>query len=148
MIVTRLMGGLGNQMFQYAAGWSLARRLDTELLIDRTWLEGEGLFATPRHYELDAFRLQARSASPKLVSKLERRREICSTACAGRLGLARTVTVLHERSHAFDTRFETVTGDVLLVGYWQSEKYFADCAEAIRAEFELKDDAFAAQAAN
>jgi hypothetical protein len=133
------MGGLGNQMFQYAAGWCLARRLDVELLVDRTWLEGEGLFATPRHYELDAFRLQTRSATPKLVSKLERRSESTLNRLHWKLGLAASVAVLHERSHAFDTSFETITGDVLLVGYWQSEMYFANCAEAIRAEFELED---------
>jgi hypothetical protein len=139
MIVTRLMGGLGNQMFQYAAGRSLARRLDTELLIDRTWLEGEGLFATPRHYELDAFHLRARSATPKLVSKLEQRSESTLNRLRRKLGLVPSVTVLHERSHAFDTRFDTVSGDVLLVGYWQSEKYFAECANEIRAELELEE---------
>jgi hypothetical protein len=133
------MGGLGNQMFQYAAGWSLARRLGAELLVDRTWLEGEGLFATPRHYELDAFHLQTRSATPKVVSKLERRSESALNGLRQKLGLAASVTVLHEASHAFDKRLNTVSGDVLLVGYWQSEKYFANCVEAIRAEFELGD---------
>jgi hypothetical protein len=133
------MGGLGNQMFQYATGWSLARRLGAELSVDRTWLEGEGLFATARHYELDAFRLQTRSAAPNVVSKLERRSENALNGLRRKLGLAASVTVLHEESHAFDARFDTVSGNVLLVGYWQSERYFVNCAEAIRTEFELAD---------
>jgi hypothetical protein len=33
-IYLRLMGGLGNQMFQYAAGRSLADRLGVELVLD------------------------------------------------------------------------------------------------------------------
>ena len=31
MIIVRLMGGLGNQMFQYACGWALALRTGHEL---------------------------------------------------------------------------------------------------------------------
>ena len=34
MIVVRLMGGLGNQMFQYAAARALADSLECELLLD------------------------------------------------------------------------------------------------------------------
>ena len=34
MLIVRLTGGLGNQMFQYAAGRALADRLGAELLLD------------------------------------------------------------------------------------------------------------------
>ena len=36
MIITKLNGGLGNQMFQYAAGKRLAIKNNTELKIDNT----------------------------------------------------------------------------------------------------------------
>src|SRR5450830_821957 len=49
MIVTRLIGGLGNQMFQYAAGRALAQRLGVDLYIDRRAFE---------NYETHAFGLQ------------------------------------------------------------------------------------------
>jgi hypothetical protein len=140
MIVTRLMGGLGNQMFQYAAGWALARRLGSELFVDRTWLESEvQLFTTSRYYELDAFRLQARFASPELVSTLEQRSNNRLNGLRRRLGFAASPVVLREAGHTFDARFGEISGEALLVGYWQSEKYFALCADEIRSEFELID---------
>ena len=39
MIVIRLQGGLGNQMFQYAAGLSAANKIDTNLKLDVSWFE-------------------------------------------------------------------------------------------------------------
>ena len=35
MIITKIIGGLGNQMFQYATGLSLAKKNNTDLLIDK-----------------------------------------------------------------------------------------------------------------
>ena len=37
-VVVQLRGGLGNQLFQYAAGVGLSTRLETELLLDRSLL--------------------------------------------------------------------------------------------------------------
>jgi hypothetical protein len=33
-VIVEVVGGLGNQMFQVAAGWSLARRCGAELKLD------------------------------------------------------------------------------------------------------------------
>ena len=56
MVITRLYGGLGNQMFQYAAGIALAARLRTRLVADTTWFDPSRHPAGPsRTYELDAF---------------------------------------------------------------------------------------------
>lgn len=39
MIVVRLIGGLGNQMFEYAMAKSLAIRNKTSLVIDKSWIK-------------------------------------------------------------------------------------------------------------
>ena len=58
MIVIKLMGGLGNQMFQHAAASAISRKLKTELLIDLSWFDGLGEDDTKRYYELNNFNLE------------------------------------------------------------------------------------------
>jgi len=61
MICVRLMGGLGNQMFQYSCGKALAEKHQTELLLDCTLLQGKDNITdfTFREYELDIFTIAA-----------------------------------------------------------------------------------------
>ena len=66
MIATRLMGGLGNQMFQYAAGRALAAAHSAELVLDtKTGFVRDRLFR--RSYALDPFPIRAREAAMKNV---------------------------------------------------------------------------------
>ncbi len=127
MIVTHLVGGLGNQMFQYAAGRALALRRGADLRLDRS------AFGTTerRAYGLDAFALKAVEAGPgdlpsarrslrdRLLAKHRPRRH----QEAG-LGFCADVLDLPDGSY--------------LEGYWQSERYFRDQDAAIRADFTLR----------
>jgi len=56
MIITRLKGGMGNQMFQYAMALSVAQKLDVELKIDLCSLldRSKGDFVY-RNYDLSIF---------------------------------------------------------------------------------------------
>src|SRR4051812_29661343 len=54
MVIVKLSGGLGNQMFQYAAGRRLALANGTDLKLDTTWF-GNSAADTPRRYELGVF---------------------------------------------------------------------------------------------
>ena len=53
MILVRLSGGIGNQMFQYAAGCPLAERHATRLCLDTSWFDNVPKGHTARPYELD-----------------------------------------------------------------------------------------------
>ena len=70
MIIVRLMGGLGNQMFQYAAGKALADRLGVSLQLDRTFLDqrSENPGYTLRNFELDVFQISAGTAEKSVVA--------------------------------------------------------------------------------
>src|ERR1700676_21158 len=55
VIIVHLNGGLGNQMFQYAAGRALSLRNGVPLRVDLATFEASGR----RQYELEVFRVQA-----------------------------------------------------------------------------------------
>ena len=54
-MITYLQGGLGNQMFQYAAGLGVAERLKEPLFLDNTFYKNH----KQRQYELGIFPISA-----------------------------------------------------------------------------------------
>lgn len=66
MIIVKLKGGLGNQMFQYAYGRQLSLRYKTVLKLDRSLLTTslyQKLFGiTPRKYEFGTFKIKPQFA--------------------------------------------------------------------------------------
>src|SRR3990172_1207630 len=138
MVIVRLTGGLGNQMFQYATGRALADRLGTELLLDtRAFERTLALRAyTRRAYALSPFRLRARVASPADLKNWP----VWVIEIGMRLRLVRP---LFRRWHfesalRYDASLRTLHDPICLVGYWQSERYFIDNADRIRADFTLR----------
>lgn len=140
MIVTRLIGGLGNQMFQYAVGRALAARRGVPVAIDRRGFAEYKVHA----YGLDNFALAAqdapdwalpRSAGGGRVQRLLRR-----------LRGTGPLKLVVESGMAFDPTIVTLPDNVYLDGYWQSERYFADMADTIRADFQVRHAPSAANA--
>lgn len=66
MIRMILQGGLGNQMFEYASVFSLAKETGTELVLDKSFFNVYGNRAWCRPYELEVFAL---SDTTKTVSR-------------------------------------------------------------------------------
>jgi hypothetical protein len=137
MVITRLMGGLGNQMFQYAAARRLALVRRVPLKLDVTWFER----SPDRAYALSAFNIDAALATPAEVAEIRG-----PDAGAARLAFRlRRLSRVGYRWHAIHERFLSpvdarvlAAGDwTYLEGYWQSEKYFGDVADAIRREFAI-----------
>jgi hypothetical protein len=132
MIITRLLGGLGNQMFQYAAGRRLAHVLSVELKLDVTWMDK----FLGRPYALGNLNIEEKFASAS---------EIATVAPTGRLGHAlakrwpkKWPRYIQEKHFHFDPDILKLPDGVYLKGFWQSEKYFLDIAETIRREFTVK----------
>lgn len=134
MIVVRLMGGLGNQLFQYAAGRALALRLGTELKLD------VGFFTdtTPRQYALNSLSIRASQVLEQELGSFR-----LSTNCVERLlskwrqrlGLSqRSYDLYRERSFRFDANVAALPDNSYLIGYWQSDRYFYDCRQQLLQE--------------
>lgn len=144
MIIARLMGGLGNQMFQYALGRRLALQHGTELKVDLDWLLRESRITsdtTPHDYNLPHFRIAATAATAAEIAPLRLppvrgwRRRLRRARLA--LTPARRWTHAQERSLAFQPRVLRTGPHVYLEGYWQSPRYFEAVADRIRADFAL-----------
>lgn len=132
MIYVRLNGGLGNQMFQYAAGRRLALHLQTGLKLDLSVYESDGL----RTYGLAPFRIEAEVASGAELRTFHS--PDMHVRILRKFGMMRQ-PVLRETGLKFDARLLSLNDDSYLEGYWQSEQYFRDVSEQVRKDFTLRE---------
>lgn len=161
-IITRLDGGLGNQMFQYAVGRSLSLRYNAPLYIDASMYRSY----TTRQYSLGVFNVAAerlpaansplsessvlRSAGRILGNLARRLPPFASSALSSLVAKKNTATLQANVTHGFGTlchekqQFEFDRNilesppPLYLVGFWQNEQYFADCQDVIRRDFTLQ----------
>lgn len=147
MIITRLSGGLGNQMFQYAMGRALALRNRTELRIDTSSYAVQRSRETLRTFGLEHFAITALPTTPddyvKLgipdlhdtsgLARLARKwREI-----RDRLLPPKKRRLVIEQMYTFSPEAFSAGPDCLLIGIWQSPRYFSDAEAPIRQELTL-----------
>jgi hypothetical protein len=53
-----LQGGLGNQLFQYAAARALSERYKVDFALDKSWFDQSLEGVTPRKYQLDLLNIE------------------------------------------------------------------------------------------
>ena len=134
MIISQIMGGLGNQMFQYAMGRALSTRLNLPLRIDISGFDSYRL----HKYQLSSVFAGMEVAAPKDLENLIGWR---ATTTAKRLVTKPQLSWIRGRQFvvephlAYWAGIEGLIGPVYLVGYWQSEKYFYAIDSIIRNDF-------------
>ena len=141
MVVVKLMGGLGNQMFQYAAGKYLSMTNQCPLLLDLSFLlerENRPADFVFRDYDLDIFKLSVDFASISEVNKLKQWHSNKKINKLFRLLLGARPSYFKEPHFHFDSSLLTRKPPVYLDGYWQSEKYFKPIEQQIKKDFEFK----------
>lgn len=145
MIIVRLKGGLGNQMFQYAAARRLAHTHGTTVMIDDTFLRGKQAGCTQRKLELNNLKVSFKIARSleliRITGQKTARIETMLIAILTRLGHFKD-QYLHfsENDFSFDPAVLALPENTYLNGYWQSERYFLDIAEIIRNEFSVRNE--------
>ncbi|HLP75745.1 MAG TPA: glycosyltransferase, partial [Candidatus Paceibacterota bacterium] len=119
-VVVKLQGGLGNQMFQFAAGLALARRHKAKLKLDLSFLRDRTPRPnfTQRDYCLDLFRLPADC-------------EIVPDSSSDAKRLRHHV----EQQFHFDPKFFELGPNVYLDGYFQSPRFFEPVLEEVSRVF-------------
>lgn len=132
MITIKLSGGLGNQLFQYAYGYQMAKKLNTGIILDTSWFDRQHL----RRPDILKFRIKYESARRiwdtdskiKLLNKTFINRSLrilgCSSFRAGEYNYFK------ETRYKYAHNIKTYAKDQsYLDGYWQCPEYFASVRE-------------------
>ncbi len=135
MIITKLRGGLGNQLFQYALGRHLALRHQTELRFDTSYLDKSHQW-TYRSFALEAFHIQATAANKTEIKSLKG----TFSPWLSKINLPRHLHTHYYREPHFHfaPSVLSIPDKAYLDGYWQSEKYFAPIASTIREDLAMQ----------
>lgn len=138
-VIVQLRGGLGNQLFQYAAGYALSSRHGTDLVLDTALLppstvDRGGVRRWPE--QISSFAHEGRFVDSAGASVAKKR---LAQSWAGReraLGDSRLRRLLGQRVYARETRedpaaFERLPARVRINSYCNSWRYFSSVATAI-----------------
>jgi len=143
MIISKLTGGLGNQMFQYAVGRRIAYINNTSLKIDITGYENQ-LGITKRTYLLHVFNAKEDFANSEEIDKLKKSNKIFINKYFLKFTKQKipyyNQSYIQEKHYHFDKSILKIGDNVYLEGYWQSEKYFKDIENIIRKEIIFKKE--------
>lgn len=137
------MGGLGNQMFQYAAGRRLAHIHNTQLKLDLSWFSSVASIDTKRSYALDCFTISENFATDAEIEILADRKKTKLQKLIGKVVqkiVTKNISQIKEKDFHFDPKVLSLPDNVYLEGYWQSEKYFKDIEDQIRLEFTVRSE--------
>lgn len=130
-VTTRLFGGLGNQLFQYAVGRAVALHNDCALLLDTRDTEAKG-----GHWQfaLTHFNIQATVGTD---NNLPPARSKPLQYYPWRF-FGRAPKFSREKQLGFNNHINDLGANTYLHGYFQSEKYFTQIADTIRQDLTFK----------
>jgi len=139
MIISRIIGGLGNQMFQYAAGRAVSLRKGVPFFLDLSELDH---YKRHNGFELsEAFELKVSIAEQSCLHDIL---GVRSSLPARKLLIRDRFRRLRGTRFVVEPHFHFWSGiyDIqnlsYLVGYWQSEHYFLDVESVIRSDLEFR----------
>ena len=147
MLVMRIKGGLGNQLFQYASAYALAKRLNQKMVFDPSFTAN----MTARGYKLPLLCVESdeviyEEQLPKKVSLLKNLyiNKLCRVLNIARHNCGEYIYWL-ETKDEWQTDFFTVDESNLYVdGYFQSENYFkqyrADLLKQIQPKYDPENE--------
>lgn len=137
LVIPRISGGIGNQLFIYAAAYRLASVNGAELALDS--ISGFVRDEYKMSYQLEHFCISCRKATAtELMEPFSRIRRFTKRYRSKRMPFSERDYLVQEGVD-FDNRLLAFKprGTIYLEGYWQSEDYFKDVESKIRSELRI-----------
>jgi hypothetical protein len=143
MITVNIIGGLGNQMFQYAFGYATSKENNMKLKLDVSGFNAYEL----RDYELDLFNVEEnaelKSKYDFLLNKLNGKNNTLLNKATRKVlrGLLRLTKFYYQEKEefVFDKEVFNIRTDTYFYGYWQNQKYFKKYRKELLEVFTLKN---------
>jgi hypothetical protein len=134
MVISRITGGLGNQMFQYSIAKAVALKNNDYFKLDLFFYPTQDL----RKYELSLFNIEENIISNEELQNIVGSHSIFSKIFK-KFGLNKAYFIEKEIV-AFDSNVFNNAKNKYLIGYWQNENYFNEIREEILKDFKPKED--------
>ncbi len=140
MIIVKLVGGLGNQMFQYATARALAERHRCELKLDTSWFRKPGS-DTRRSYGLRVFNTVKAQATKREINAVKHRSgnkldRILRSHFRGFFPLRKSYFFEESALH-FSPEVLKLTDNSYLEGFFQYLAYFQSIEKILQDEFQF-----------
>jgi hypothetical protein len=136
MVITKITGGLGNQMFQYAIAKSIALKKNDTFKLDISAYE---TYKLHNGYRLNIFNIEENIATLDEISNL-RGNNSNLFKILEKLGLYKKSTNYKEKERTIFDKNVFEYSDIYLDGYWQNEKYFVDIRDILLKELTPKEE--------
>jgi hypothetical protein len=125
MIVSKIQGGLANQIFQWAYGYSLSQDHGLDLYLDDSFFRGGCKGCTPRTFDLKKFnKIKIKTFEGEATSTF----------------FSKKVYKITDNNFYSSLDLTSLDGNLLLDGFWQSEKYFKKYEDEIVDLLDLQID--------
>lgn len=134
MIISKITGGLGNQLFQYAVGKSAALFHNVTLKLDITAYENYKLH---NGYRLDQFAIDAQIANTQEIEKLKGKNHLLAKVLC-KAGILKKKSYYAEKERTIYDEKVFSLEECYLDGYWQNEQYFLGIRELLLHELTPK----------
>lgn len=138
MVIVKIIGGLGNQLFQYAFSKALENRTGFKVYHD---VEDFSTDYKLRKISLQHFNVKINYAdkdqSDQLKSAYNKALFKMHLISNGFLVKEKNLKYYAEQPYLFNEVAFSLNNGLYLNGYWQSEKYFSAIKDVIRSDFEI-----------
>jgi len=154
MIIVKIQGGLGNQLFQYATGFAISVKQKKKLFLDTSDMERPVAGHLSRSFMLDGFNIKGREAPSKLINNFKRGHFFNKIYTPPKTHIKQLVfdEIPATKSHFYKSHFivkpltyifykdilEISNGNMYIDGYWQAYKYFEGIEDLLKNEFVFK----------